>query len=200
MDNTALLKLCYGLFILTAKDGEKDNGCVTNTVMQITQNPITVAISVNKENYTNDMISQTGEFNISVLSESADFGIFEHFGFVSGRDKDKFADFRDIKRSDNGVLYITKNTNAYLSCKVIEKIDCHTHTVFIAEVTDAEKLSDENSMTYDYYHKNVKPQPEKSEKTAWVCKICGYKYDGEELPEDFICPWCKHPASDFEKV
>jgi len=200
MDNTAFFKLSYGLFVLIAKDGEKDNGCIINTVMQVSQNPDTFAISVNKENYTNDMIAKTGEFNISVLSESADFGIFKHFGFSSGRDTDKFADFPDAKRAENGILYITKNTNAFFTCKVIEKIDCYTHTVFIAEVTDAETLSDENSMTYDFYHKNVKPQPQKSEKSAWVCKICGYKYEGEELPADFVCPWCKHPASDFEKI
>ncbi|MBQ6708630.1 MAG: flavin reductase [Clostridia bacterium] len=200
MDITAFYKLSYGLFVLTAKDGEKDNGCITNTVMQISQEPLTLAITVNKDNYTNEMIQNTGKFNVSVLSESADFSLFEHFGFASGRDTDKFASFSDAKRAENGVLYITKNTNAYFSCKVLQSVDCYTHTVFIAEVTDTKVLSDENSMTYEYYHKNVKPQPQKTENTAWVCKICGYRYEGEELPADFVCPWCKHPASDFEKV
>ena len=200
MDNTALFKLNYGLFVLTAKDGEKDNGCITNTVMQVSQDPVTFAISVNKENFTNSMIEKTGEFNISVISESAPFGLFEHFGFVSGKDTDKFADFKDFARAENGIVYITKNTNAYFTCKVIETVDCYTHTIYVAEVTDGQNISDENSMSYDYYHKNVKPKPQKSEKTTWVCKICGYKYEGEELPADFVCPWCKHPASDFEKV
>ena len=200
MDNTAFFKLNYGLFVLSAKEGEKDNGCITNTVMQISQEPNTFAISVNKENYTNTMIEKTGEFNVSVIDETAPFSLFEHFGFKSGKDTDKFADFNGFARTKNGIVYITKNTSAYFSCKVIEKIDCYTHTIFIAEVAEAEVISDKNSMSYDYYHKNVKPQPQKSEKTVWVCKICGYTYEGEELPADFVCPWCKHPASDFEKV
>lgn len=199
VQNEAMFKLSYGLFVLTAKDKEKDNGCIINTVMQITDSPKQIAVCVNKSNFTHDIIIKTHSFNISVLSEKADFEIFKRFGFSSGRDTDKFADYTNVKCSENGILYVTESTNAFMSAKVVSVVDCGTHTMFIAEVTEAEVLSDDKSVTYEYYFANIKPKPEKKKK-GYVCKICGYVYEGETLPEDFVCPLCKHPASDFEEL
>lgn len=199
MEKEAMYKLSYGLFVLTAKD-EKDNGCIINTAMQITTTPNRMIITVNKGNYTHDMIKKTGAFNVSVLAQNCDFSVFRHFGFQSGRDVDKFADFTACSRADNGIMYVTEGTNAYLSGKVVETLDCGTHTMFVADVTDGKVLSSEKSVTYDYYQSNIKPKPEKTEKKGWRCKICGYVYEGGELPEDFICPICKHGAADFEKI
>lgn len=200
MDNKVLFNIGYGLYVLTANEGEKDNGCIINTVMQVTSDPLQIAIAVNKKNYTNEMIQRTKKFNVSVLSESAKFEVFEHFGFHSGRDTDKFADFVDTKRSPNGVLYITQNTNSYMSAYVKQEIDLGSHTLFIAQLVAAETLSEEPTVTYTYYQNNIKPKPQKTEKKGWRCKICGYIYEGEDLPADFICPWCKHGAIDFEKI
>lgn len=198
MDNTALFKLSYGLYVLTARDGEKDNGCIINTAGQVTDNPKRIQISVSKQNLTHDMILATGEFNVSVLSESAVFWIFQHYGFQSGRDVDKFAMVPEA-RTANGIRYVKGCTNAVISGKVITSVDCGTHTLFIADVTEAMTLSDEPSMTYQYYFDHVKPAPE-PKKTGWVCKICNYVYEGEELPPDFICPLCKHGVEDFKKL
>ncbi len=195
----ALFKLTYGLFVLSTRDGEKDNGCIINTAMQVTDNPLQIVIAVNKNNYTLEMIQKSGVFNVSILSESTPFSVFENFGFKSGRTEDKFSSFENKKRSANGIYYITEYTNAFISAKVVKTVDCGTHLMFIGEVTEAEILSDKTSVTYDYYFKNIKPKPEKKKK-GYVCKICGYVYEGEPLPEDFICPLCKHPASDFEKL
>ena len=201
MDNKAMFKIGYGLYILTAKDGEKDNGCVINTAIQVTSTPNRISVTVNKQNYTHDMIMKTGVFNISILSEKATFDVFKHFGFQSGRDVDKFADYKDATRSENGLYYVTGDTNAYISGKVINTLDLGTHTMFIADVTDAEILADVPTTSYDYYQKNIKPKPEAPKKvTGYVCKICGYIYEGDPLPEDFICPICKHGAADFEKI
>ena len=200
MDNKVLFNIGYGLYVLTANEGEKDNGCIINTVMQVTSDPLQIAIAVNKKNYTNEMIQRTKKFNVSILSESAKFELFEHFGFHSGRDTDKFADFFDTKRSPNGVLYITQNTNSYMSAYVKQEIDLGTHTLFIAQLVAAEVLSDEPTVTYTYYQNNIKPKPQNTNKKGWRCKICGYIYEGENLPADFICPWCKHGAVDFEKI
>lgn len=201
MDNKAMFKIGYGLYILTAKDGEKDNGCVINTAIQVTSTPNRISVTVNKQNYTHDMIMKTGVFNISILSEKATFDVFKHFGFQSGRDVDKFTDYKDATRSENGLYYITGDTNAYISGKVINTLDLGTHTMFIADVTDAEVLADVPTTSYDYYQKNIKPKPEAPKKvTGYVCKICGYIYEGDPLPEDFICPICKHGAADFEKI
>ena len=201
MDNKAMVKIGYGLYILTAKDGEKDNGCVINTAIQVTSTPNRISVTVNKQNYTHDMIMKTGVFNVSILSEKATFDVFKHFGFQSGRDVDKFADYKDATRSENGLYYITGDTNAYISGKVINTLDLGTHTMFIADVTDAEVLADVPTTSYDYYQKNIKPKPEAPKKvTGYVCKICGYIYEGDPLPEDFICPICKHGAADFEKI
>ena len=204
MDNKTMYKLSYGLFVLTAKD-EKDNGCITNTAIQVTSEPNRISLAVNKSNYTHDMIIKTGIFTVSIISEDADFELFKHFGFQSGRDVDKFEGFADCKRLENGTLAITKGVNGYICGKVINTVDLGTHTLFIADVTDMEVLSDTPSATYTYYQSNIKPKPqatsaEEKGKTVWRCKICGYEYEGEELPADFVCPVCKHPASDFEKV
>ena len=200
MDNKVLFNISYGLYVLTANEGEKDNGCIINTVMQVTSDPLQIAIAVNKKNYTNEMIQKTKKFNVSILSESAKFALFEHFGFHSGRDTDKFADFFDTKRSPNGVLYITQNTNSYMSAYVKQEIDLGSHTLFIAQLVAAEILSNEPTVTYTYYQNNIKPKPQNTNKKGWRCKICGYIYEGETLPPDFICPWCKHGAVDFEKI
>lgn len=205
MDNKAMYKLTYGLFVLTAKDGDKDNGCIINTAIQAASSPNQMSICVNKDNYTHDMIVKTGAFNVSVISQEADFDLFKHFGFQSGRDVDKFKDFPDCKTSSNGIKYITKGTNAYMSVKVSQTVDLGSHTMFIGEITDMEVLSENASASYEYYQNNIKPKPQavgttEDGQTVWRCVICGYEYVGEELPEDFICPICKHPASDFEKV
>lgn len=203
MEETALYKIGYGLYILTANDNGKDNGCVINTFMQITSTDlITCVISLNKSNYTHDMIMNTKMFNVSLLTEDTSFDIFKRFGFQSGKNVDKFDGFDSIKRSDNGILYINKYTNAYVSCEVKDVIDCGTHTIFVSQVTDAKVLSDAESLTYAYYHEKIKPKPKQTEKEikGWRCKICGYIYEGETLPDDFICPICKHGASDFEKI
>ncbi|MDO4746037.1 MAG: flavin reductase [Bacillota bacterium] len=197
MDTKVLRKISDGLYLLTAKDGNKLNGCVINTLERVTTTPNKVTISVIKENFTHDMIMKTGEFNVSIFSEAADFETLKNFGFQSGKDTDKFKDF-PYETSENGLPYITKGTNGFISAKVFEKIDLGTHTLFIADVTDGETLSSEPSATYDYYQKNIKEAPDKKAK-GWVCKICGYVYEGDPLPEDFICPLCKHGASDFEK-
>lgn len=199
-NQAAMFKLTYGLFVLSAKEGEKDNGCIVNTVQQVTDTPNRIAVTVNKSNYTHDMILKTGRFNVSILSEDASFEIFQHFGFQSGRDVDKFADWNNYKRAENQITYIMKGTNGYLCGKVIDTMDLGTHTFFLAEVEDGDILNDTESVTYSYYHKNIKPQPKETKKTGWRCKICGYVYEGEELPPDFICPLCKHGASDFEKI
>ena len=202
IEKEAMFKLTYGLFVLTAKDGAKDNGCIVNTVSLITDSPKRITVYVNKANYTEELVRKTGVLNVSVLTESAPFEIFKQFGFSSGREVDKFAGTA-YPRSENGLLYIPEHTNALISAKVVDTLDCGTHTLFVAEVTEARVLSAEKSVTYEYYQSNIKPKPnapkteEKTEK--WVCKICGYVHEGP-LPEDFICPWCKHPAEDFERM
>ena len=201
MDKNALFKIGYGLYVLTANENGKDNGCIINTVMQVTSEPCQIGIAVNKMNYTNKMIQNTKKFNISVLSENTKFEIFKHFGFQSGANIDKFVNFADTKRSPNGVLYITKDTNAFMSAYVKQEIDLGSHTLFIGQLVASEILSDVPTVTYDFYQKNIKPKPqEESKKSGWRCKICGYVYEGEELPANFICPWCKHGIQDFEKI
>ncbi len=205
MDKKAMYKLSYGLFVLTAKDEEKDNGCIINTAIQVSSMPNQLSICVNKANLTHDMIVKTGKFTVSVISQDAGFDLFKHFGFQSGKDVDKFKNFEKCKRGENSIYYITEGTNAYISVNVSKTEDLGSHTMFIGEITDMEVLSETPSVTYDYYLKNIKPQPENvgtttDGKTIWRCTICGYEYVGEELPEDFVCPLCKHPASDFEKI
>ncbi|RNM31194.1 flavin reductase [Absicoccus porci] len=201
MNLDVMKKLTYGLFVLTARDGQKDNGCIINTAVQVASEPNTISISVNKANYTHDMILKTGKFNVSILSEEAKFDTFKHFGFQSGRDVDKFAEV-EISRADNGIAIIhNEQTNGYLSGKVIQSIDLGSHTLFIATVEDGEVWSDTPSTTYAYYFANIKPKPQpKPKQKGWICTICGYIYEGEVLPDDFICPVCKHPASDFQPL
>ena len=205
MDKKAMYKLSYGLFVLTARDGEKDNGCIINTAIQAASEPNQLSICVNKANYTHDMIELTGKFTVSVLSEQADFELFKHFGFQSGRDVDKFTNFTGCARGADGLYYITEGTNAYISVTIDKTVDLGSHTMFIGEITDMAVLSDTPSTTYEYYQNHIKPKPQAVGKTdegqtVWRCRICGYEYVGEEIPDDFICPICKHPASDFEKI
>ena len=205
MDKKAMYKLSYGLFVLTAKEGGKDNGCIINTAIQAASTPNQMSICVNKANDTHDMIMRTGEFTVSVISQRASFDLFKHFGFQTGREVNKFSDFTACDRGQNGIYYITEGTNAYISVKVAKTEDLGSHTMFIGEITDMEVLSGDASATYEYYMNYIKPKPQEAGKTEdgqtiWRCTICGYEYVGEELPEDFICPLCKHPASDFEKV
>lgn len=200
MDNNVLFKIGYGLYVLTANEGDKDNGCIINTVMQVTSDPCQIAIAINKRNYTTDMIQRNKKFNLSILSESAKFEVFKHFGYQSGKDLDKFVDFFETKRSPNGVLYITQDTNAYISCYVKQELDLGSHILFIAQLVEAESLSDIPTVTYDFYQKNIKPAPVNTNKKGWRCKICGFIYEEELLPPDYICPVCKHGAVDFEKI
>lgn len=196
---SAVFKLTYGLFVLTARDGDKDNGCVVNTALQVTANPLQVSVCVNKDNYTHDMIMKSGEYNVSILSQETPFAVFQRFGMQSGRDVDKFEGFDEIARTENGLYYLTKSANAVLSVKVNKTVDVGTHTMFIGEVVEEKELSNVPSVTYQYYFDNIKPKPE-AKKKGWVCKICGYVYEGEELPPDFICPVCKHGVEAFEKI
>ena len=203
MDQKVLQKISYGLFVLTAHHNGKDNGCITNTLVQVASEPLTVSVSVNKANFTCDMIQKSGKFTVSILAENAVFDTFKHFGFQSGRDVDKFEDFTACKRVANGDLAVTLGTNAYISVDVKSQIDLGSHILFLGNVTEGEILSEVPSATYAYYFANIKPKPAGKTaqgKTIWRCQICGYEYVGEELPADFICPLCKHPASDFEKI
>lgn len=205
MDKKAMYKLSYGLFVLTAKEEGKDNGCIINTAIQAASDPNQVSICVNKLNHTHDMIQRTGEFTVSILSQNASFDLFKHFGFQTGREVDKFTDFTACARGANGIYYINEGTNAYISVKVTKTEDLGSHTMFIGTVTDMEVLSGVPSVTYEYYLNNIKPKPQavsttEEVQTVWRCTICGYEYVGEELPADFVCPLCKHPASDFEKI
>lgn len=205
MDKKAMYKLSYGLYVVTTKDKEKANGCVVNTAIQAASAPNQICVCVNKANATYDMLLKTGVFNVSVISKAADFSLYQRFGFQSGREVDKFAGYSGYENAANGIPYITEGTNAYISVKVSQTVDLGSHTMFIGEVTEMEVLSEDASANYEYYQEKVKPKPQEIGKTSdgqtiWRCTICGYEYVGEELPEDFICPLCKHPASDFEKV
>ncbi len=198
-DLTALFKIGYGLYVVTSNDGKKDNGCIVNTVTQVTNSPNRVAVCINKQNYTHYIVQSTGVMNVNCLSVEAPFSVFESFGFRSGRNTDKFEDCAPL-RSDNGLAYLPRYINAFMSLKVESYVDLDTHGMFICSVTEARVISDKETMTYTYYQNNVKPKPETDGKKGWVCKVCGYVYEGDELPEDFICPLCKHGAADFEPV
>ena len=205
IEKESLYKITYGLFALTTKDG-KDNGCIVNTVSMITDKPKRIVVFVNKANYTEELIRKTGVFNVSILTEKAPFELYKKLGFASGRDTDKFAG-ESYPRSENGLYYLPEYANAFLSAKVVDHYDYDTHTLFVAEVTEGKVLSSDKSVTYEYYLSEVKPkpqaQPAQTEQSAgqekWVCKICGYVHEGP-LPADFICPWCKHGAEDFERA
>ncbi len=198
-DLTALLNIGYGLYVVTSNDGKRDNGLIVNTVTQVTNTPNRIAVTINKENYSHHVIKQTGIMNINCLTTDAPFTVFEKFGFVSGRNVDKFADCEPL-RSDNGLVFLPRYINSFMSLKVEQYVDLDTHGMFICSVTEARVLSDRETMTYTYYQNNVKPKPETDGKKGYVCKVCGYVYEGETLPEDFICPLCKHGAADFEEI
>ncbi len=198
-DLTALFNIGYGLYVVTCNDGKKDNGLIVNTVTQVTDTPNRIAVTINKQNYSHHVIKQTGKMNINCLTEEAPFSVFESFGFVSGRNVDKFKDCTPL-RSDNGLVFLPRYINSFMSLKVEQYVDLDTHGMFICSVSEARVISDKTTMTYTYYHSKVKPKPQTEGKKGYVCKICGYVYEGDELPEDFICPLCKHGAADFEKI
>ncbi|MBQ2897831.1 MAG: flavin reductase [Clostridia bacterium] len=199
LDIKALFNLGYGLYVVSSNDGNKDNGAIVNTVMQLTDSPARVAVCINKNNYTHDTVKNSGIMNINVLTESAPFSLFQNFGFKSGKTEDKFAGIESF-RSENGLLVLTDYINSFISLKVEQYIDVSTHGMFICTVEDARTMYDTPTMTYSYYHKNVKPKPDDKPKKGYICKMCGYVYEGEPLPDDFVCPLCKHGASDFEKL
>ena len=200
MDNKALYKIGYGLYVITSSDGVKDNGMICNTVTQVASDPLLISVSINKANFSHDIINKTGKMNVHAISEVAPFELFKRFGFVSGRDVDKFS--HDLMvRTDNGLPLVTTYTNSVICLKVKEYVDLGSHGLFLCGVEDAKVFNNNETMSYSYYQKNVKPKVNKeAKKKGYVCKICGYVYEGDELPEDFICPICKHPASDFEKI
>ncbi|MDE6915215.1 MAG: flavin reductase, partial [Lachnospiraceae bacterium] len=185
---------------LTAREGDKDNGCIVNTVSQVTTEPNRIVVAVNKNNYTHDMIVRTGTFNVSILTENSKFETYKHWGFQSGASVDK-AEGISYQRAENGIIYLAEETNAYLSAKVVSMTDLGTHTLFLADVTAGEVLSQDSSVTYSYYQNNIKTAPAAADKKkGFICTVCGYIYEGDVLPDDFICPWCKHPASDFKAL
>ncbi|MBQ8727637.1 MAG: flavin reductase [Oscillospiraceae bacterium] len=196
---SALFNIGYGLYVVTSNDGKKDNGLIVNTVTQVTNTPNRIAVTINKENYSHHVIKQTGKMNINCLSTDAPFAVFEKFGFVSGRNTDKFEGCTPL-RSDNGLVFLPRHINSFLSLEVEQYIDLDTHGMFICKVTEARVISDKETMTYTYYQENVKPKPMTEGKKGYVCKICGYVYEGENLPDDFICPLCKHGVADFEEI
>ena len=198
-DLTALFKIGYGLYVVTSNDGKRDNGLIVNTVTQVTSTPNRVAVCINKDNYSHHIIKQTGKMNVNCLSVEAPFSVFESFGFRSGRNVDKF-EGTEVLRSDNGLVFLPRYINSFMSLKVEQYIDMDTHGMFVCSVTEARVISDKETMTYTYYQNNVKPKPKTEGKKGWVCKVCGYVYEGEELPEDFVCPLCKHGAADFEPI
>lgn len=195
----ALWNIGYGLYVVTSHDGKKDNGLIVNTVIQVTNTPERIAVTISKQNYSHDVIKDTGKMNVNCLTEETPFKVFEAFGFVSGRDVDKFKDCAPL-RSENGLVILPKYINAYMSLAVEQYIDLGTHGMFICAITEADVVSDQETMTYTYYQKNVKPRPETKKVKGYVCKICGYVHEGETLPDDFVCPLCKHGASDFEPI
>jgi len=198
MNTKALYSITSGLYMLSSKAGDKTGGCIVNTVMQVTSTPLRITVTVNKQNNTHDLIMESGIFAVSMLDKTAPFGLIQHFGFQSGRDTDKFAGLL-VKTDENGVPYLTWSSCGFLSCKVVSSMDLGTHTQFLADVLDCEVLSDNEGLSYAYYQSDVKPKPEKKAK-GWRCTICGYVHEDEELPEDFICPLCKHGAADFEPI
>lgn len=203
MDQQVWNAFSYGLFVVTAASGGRESGCILNTAGQVTTSPAQISITINRQNFTHELLMNSGRFNLSIISEQATFDLFRHFGFQSGRTVDKFADGRFCKRSANGLYYVTEGANAYVSASVEQTVDLGSHTLVIASVTDLQTLTDVPSATYAYYHASIKPKADQKpteSNTAWRCRICGYVYEGEELPEDYICPLCKHPASDFERV
>lgn len=200
MNPKALYNITYGLYMLSVRADEQDNACIINTAVQVASDPLRISISVNKGNHTHDMLMQDGRFNLSALTTGTPFSLFQRFGMQSGRSVKKFDGFEDAARAENGILYLSRYANALLCCKVERTVDLGSHTMFIAALEDAEVLSAEPSCTYGYYQSDIKPKPQTQKKTSWVCTVCGYVYEGEELPDDFVCPLCKHGKEDFQKV
>lgn len=198
-DLTALFKIGYGLYVVTSNDGKKDNGLIVNAVTQVTNTPNRIAVTINKQNYSHAVVKQTGKMNVNCLSEQAPFAVFEAFGFHSGRDVDKFENCSPL-RADNGLVFLPRYINAFMSLQVEQCVDLDTHTMFICSVTESRVISNEPTMTYDYYQSNVKPKPQTDGKKGYVCKVCGYVYEGKDLPDDFVCPLCKHGVADFEEI
>ena len=199
LDPKALFKIGYGLYVVTSKDGDKDNGLIVNTVSQLTDTPLRVAVNINKANYSHDIIKKTGVLNVNCLNVEAPFATFQQFGFVSGKDKNKF-EGQEVMRSENGLVVLDKYINAFISLKVENYVDLGTHGMFICTVTESKIINNVETMTYNYYQANVKPKPDTAKKKGYVCKVCGYVYEGDELPEDIVCPLCKHGAADFEPI
>lgn len=200
MDPKAMYKLSYGLYVLSSEQGGRDAGCIINTAMQLTSSPNRISVTVNKQNHTHDVLRLRGEFNVSALTVDTPFELIERFGFRSGRDTDKFEGFSAFERAENGLTYITRYANSYISGRIINSVDLGTHTMFIADVTDCRLTGQADSLTYAYYQDNIKPKPQPAKKGAYRCTVCGYIYEGDELPADFICPICKHGADAFEKI
>lgn len=200
MNPKALYHVTYGLYLLSVRSYGQDNACIINTVMQVADSPVRIAVSVNKANKTHAMIMESGRFNVSALTQDAPFSLFQRFGMQSGRDVNKFVDFEDVARAENGILRLSRYASAYLSCRLLRTVDMESHTLFIAELEDAQVLSDAPACTYGYYQSNIKPKPQAAKKTSWVCSVCGHVYEGEALPEDYVCPLCKHGKEDFERV
>ncbi|MBO5883724.1 MAG: flavin reductase [Clostridia bacterium] len=207
MDNKALFNITYGLYLLTTKDEHKDNGCIVNTVTQVAESPVRISVSVSKRNLTCEMIEKSGEFNVSAITSLASFDLFRHFGMQSGREADKFDGFNGVKRSANGIYYLTETSNMYLSAKVLNSYDLGTHMLFIAEVTEGEVLSPYSTCTYGEYQREIKPapkkveaEPKKDEPKKWICTVCGYVYEGDEVPDDYLCPLCNHGKDVFEEM
>lgn len=205
MNSKAMFKLSYGLFMLSAFQDGKHNGCITNTAIQVANTPDRIGFAVNKGNLTHDMVKATGIFTLSILSENVTFSTFQRFGFQSGREVDKFEGCPNYTKGKNGLYHLTEGANAVIEGKVVDQMDLGSHTFFVAEITEMEVLSEVPSVTYSYYQEHIKPKPQAAPQTAtgktvWRCSVCGYEYEGEEIPADYICPLCKHPASDFDKI
>ena len=199
LDPKALFKIGYGLYVVTSRDGNKDNGCIVNTVSQLTDTPLRVAVNINKLNYTHDLVKKTGVLNVNCLNNEAPFSVFQSFGFRSGRDCNKF-EGEEVMRSENGLVVLSNYINAFISLKVDNYVDLGTHGMFICSVTESKIINNIETMTYNYYQANVKPKPNTEKKKGYVCKVCGYVYEGDTLPEDIVCPLCKHGAADFEEI
>ena len=200
MNPKALYQITYGLYWLSVRSYGQDNACIINTAVQVASDPLRITISVNKGNKTHEMIMDSGRFNVCALTTDTPFSLFQRFGMQSGRDVNKFVGFEDVQRADNGLLVLTRYTNAYFSAKLSRTVDLGSHTLFIAELEDAQVLSDQPACTYGYYQSDIKPKPQPKKKEGWVCSVCGHIYEGKELPEDYVCPLCRHGKEDFRPL
>lgn len=200
MNPKALFNITYGLYWLSVRSYGQDNACIINTAVQVASDPLTISISVNKANKTHDMLMESGRFNVSALTVDTPFDLFKRFGMQSGRDVNKFVGFEDMERAENGVYILSRYANAYFSCRLLRTVDLGSHTLFIAALEDAQVLSDRPSCTYGYYQSDIKPKPQAPKKKGWVCSVCGHVYEGEELPDDYICPLCRHGKEDFRPI